>query len=227
MNCERDENLAEESTALGYTPNVPMAAGPHAPSSQRIVEARASGHVPRAPLLWVVGLLALLAVGVLEAPAFARALLSLFREPLETGDPARAFAGLRELILRSAWSLAAVFVLMALVTWLVQGPAFAAGTRKKFTPARLDRTASVLWASLVALLAVFHAFAAVQLSLDELGDWGWGLSLASAACLAIDIAFARARWFSSLWMTRREFLDEQRDQGPPPELVTARKRARS
>ncbi|HEY6882236.1 MAG TPA: hypothetical protein VI299_29600 [Polyangiales bacterium] len=204
-----------------------MAAGPHAPSSQRIAEARASGHVPRAPLSWVTGLLALLVVVVPQRSAFQRELLALFREPLQAGDPARAWDSVRELALRCAWSLTLVFVLVAGATWLVQGPAFAAGTRKKFRKVRLDRTASALWAGAVALLAAFYAFAAVQLSVEQVGSFGFWLAFVSVACLAIDVAFARARWLSSLWMTRREFLDEQREQGPLPELVAARKRARS
>jgi flagellar biosynthesis protein FlhB len=109
-------------------------------------------------------------------------------------------------------------------SWLAQGPAFA--TRHgKFASLAVDRTASVLFGATTIGLALFFVFDAQWLAIDA--NYAWALALLSVACLAIDIAFARARWLQSLWMTRREFLDEQRDQGVSPEIAAARRRARS
>lgn len=199
-----------------------MSARPHAPSQQRIAEARASGHVPRVPLLRLGGLLGAMAVAAQQAHGFARELVALLEAPLSGVDP---FAGLRALVLRTAWSLAVVLALVLLGSWLAQGPA--RGAREpKFTPQAVDRTASVLFALGVLVLLAFFVLDVQLLELD-LATYGWALALLSVACLAIDIAFARARWFASLWMTRREFLDQQRDHGVSPELAAARRRARA
>lgn len=196
-----------------------MSARPHAPSAQRIAEARASGHVPRVPLLRLFGLLGVLAVGVLQAGAFARELRALF-----ASSEAAPFPLLRPLIQRTAWSLAVVLAVVVLGSWLAQGPAFGV-RRSKFVAQGVDWTASVLFALGMLVLLIFFVLDVQQLALEP--SYAWALALWSVGCLAIDIAFARARWFASLWMTRREYLDEQRDQGVSPELAAARRRGRS
>lgn len=193
----------------------------HAPSQQRIAEARASGHVPRVPLLGLFGLLGLLAVGAGQLHGFARELRALIALPLSGAEP---WALLRSLLTRSAWSLAAVWGLLLLGTWLAQGPAF--GTRRvAFAPLGLDRTATFLFgAGVLGLLAsILWDVRLLEIS----ADYGWALALLSVACLAIDIAFARARWFQSLWLTRRQLRDEQREHGVSPEVAAARRRARA
>jgi flagellar biosynthesis protein FlhB len=198
-----------------------MSARPHAPSAQRIAEARATGHVPRAPLLSLFGLLGAIAVGVSQAPAFGRELVALFEVPLSGAD---AFGLLDALWRRTAWSLALVLAIVIGGSWLAQGPAF--GTRRtKFAFQGVDRTASVLFGLASVVLAIFLVLDLQLFRIDP--NYGWALAMLSVACLAIDIAFARARWFASLWMTRREFLDERRDQGVSPEIAASSRRARS
>lgn len=209
-------------TGLSYTLGVPMAARPHAPSAQRIADARASGHVPRAPLLWLAGLLALSAVGAALGPRFGSLLRALWSDLL-SGGAVDVWGRLHGLLALLAWSLGAIFVLLLGVVWLVQGPAFAAWSRRaQFEALRPDRTASALWACGLCLLTGF----ALTDALAGFAAWAWGLALLSLACLLIDAAFARARWFASLWLTRREYVDQQREQAAAPALVAARNRAR-
>jgi flagellar biosynthesis protein FlhB len=197
-----------------------MSARPHAPSQQRIAEARAGGHVPRAPLLRLLGLLGLLAVGGLQARALGADLIALFEAPLSGASPRELLQGLLE---RTAWSLAVILAVVLLGTWLAQGPAFV--IRRSNLSAASDPTATALFAlgTLVLLAFLLHD---TRLFDVALADYAWAFGLLAVACLAIDIAFARARWFASLWMTRREYLDAQRDQGVSPELAAARRRAR-
>jgi hypothetical protein len=186
-----------------------------------MAEALASGHVPRAPLLSLFGLLGLLAVGAGQAHALGAELIALLQVPLSGADATEILHGL---LRRTAWALGVILAVLVLGSWLAQGPAVVS-KRSTFADPGTDRTASVLFAlaSLVLLTSVVLAAQALELE----AGYGWALALVSAACLAIDIAFARARWVASLWMTRREFVDAQRDQGVSPEVAAARRRARA
>ncbi len=193
----------------------------HAPSQQRIAEARASGHVPRVPLLGLFGLLGLLAVGAGQLAGYREELRALLAAPLSGADP---WALLSSLGVRLAWSLALVLAIVLVGSWLAQGPAFVS-RREPFAAQGIDRTAALLFgAGALSLLALVTW---ESRALEVSADYGWALALLSVACLAIDIAFARARWFQSLWMTRRQLRDEQREHGVSPELAAARRQARA
>jgi flagellar biosynthesis protein FlhB len=193
-----------------------MAARPHAPSQQRIAEARASGHVPRVSMLGSLGLIGSIVVG--STQDFG--LVALWERALAGQDVS---AQLRSIGATLGWCALAVWLLILIVSLLAQGPSFVS-QRKEFAPLRVDRTAGALFALCITGLSCAFVADAVRLELNA--SWLWILALVSAACLVVDIALARARWFASLWMTRREYKDEQRDQGPAPEILAARKRAR-
>jgi len=208
-------------------------ARPHAPSSDRIAEARASGHVPRAPLVgFGVGVLGL--VGYAGTSATSR-----YREPLElaargdvTGALERASTWLLDVGASLATALFVLAVAIAASIAVAQGPAFARLTRTRVLPPPLrpSRTASVLWCLCLGALVARTVLEAPMLTIEtlraEASAFAWALVLITVACIAIDVAFARARFYASLWMTRREFLDEQRESHGAPELRSARARAR-
>jgi flagellar biosynthesis protein FlhB len=191
-----------------------MASRPHPPSAQRVLEARASGHLPRAALLWLAGALGLLAVGAAVGPNLGERLRASWSEELlraAAGEPTHVRERLAALSSLLAGSLAVILALLLGVGWLVQGPGFASWARRThFERVGLDRTASLVWALGLVLLTGF--------TLADFASWAWGFALLSVGCLVIDVAFARARWFASLWLTRREYVDMQREQAPAPEV---------
>jgi flagellar biosynthesis protein FlhB len=211
---------------------------PHPPSSQRIAEARGVGHVPRAPLVGVgVSLLALLAGVAVVGGRVAQTLQSSWRQALMAAGEGNVAHALGVVVQAGVllfdwlgWVIIGIVAAIALVSWLIQGPAFA-GRRfrgARFGAPKLDFTATVLWVAGVALVG---GMALAQLPLwqevdRELEAWGHGIVALALGCLIIDAALARARWFQSLWMTRREYIDAQREQGAAPELLAARARAR-
>jgi hypothetical protein len=96
--------------------------------------------------------------------------------------------------------------------------------------ARPPRTARALAFSitLVATASVLHASLRVtESSLSSLvSSWLIRLAGCLGACALVDAALARAHFFRSLWMTRREHLDELREAYGSPELRSARERVR-
>jgi flagellar biosynthesis protein FlhB len=60
-----------------------------------------------------------------------------------------------------------------------------------------------------------------------LASWASALVALTALCLVTDIAFARARFFASLWLSPREYLDDQRATFGAPELRRARAAVRT
>lgn len=216
------------------------AARPHPPSSRRSAEARAQGHLPRAPLAgFVLALLSLVASVYAHGPRVLARSTSLFREPLELaaqGQSAlareRALFHLSQLLTLCAPALVAVVVSVAVGLVVVQGPAFAGGPRVlgSFPALSVSRTASVLWCAGVLLIASLALGQWALLDLRTLGEsargWAGQLVVLCVAALLVDVSFARARFQASLWLTRREFHDEQRAALGPPEARAARARQR-
>lgn len=219
------------------------AARPHPPSSRRIVEARASGHLPRAPLAgFGLALLALLACTATLGPRAAGLCADLLRVPVAlvgTGAALQAQARAGELVQQLAAlvgvALGSVVLAVALGVFLVQGPAFAQLSRPStasasFAKTSISRTASVLWCLGVVLISALSLSRWRELAQGNLTSllaaWAQQLALLSAALMVVDIAFARARFFASLWLTRRERDDELRDAYGAPELRAARRQAR-
>jgi flagellar biosynthesis protein FlhB len=229
-----------------------QAARPHPPSSRRSAEARAQGHLPRAPLAGVLfALLSLLLSLWALAPRVFVLLTRLLREPLELAARGQAVAAearlaqlLGELTGACALALLAIVVGVGGGLFVVQGPAFASSSRTHgvvFPALSLSRTASALWCVgllLITALALGQFFACAfegalrrasfsSATLPALAAaWAGQLGALSVAALLVDVAFARARFFASLWSTRREFQDEQRLALGPAEPRAARERAR-
>jgi flagellar biosynthesis protein FlhB len=80
----------------------------------------------------------------------------------------------------------------------------------------------------LAVFSVAHA----SLRVDEgslmsvTSSWLIRLAGSLVACAVIDAALARAQFFRSLWMTRREHLDELREAHGSAEMRSARERVR-
>lgn len=204
-----------------------------------MMAARAAGHVPRAPLAGLAAALAaVLGCALVLAPKLADAASALLREPLEalaTGDGAQALAlarassrALLGLLVQSSLFVLLTVVLASLV---VQGLAFrsrARGGALRLAPLRPSRLATTLW---VLGLLGSTALTLRDLVSHESSTYGelareWALCAIalSLVALCIDSAFARARFYQSLWMTRRELLDEERSQLGAPELRAERAR---
>ncbi|MEY4511146.1 MAG: hypothetical protein RLZZ450_3268 [Pseudomonadota bacterium] len=216
------------------------AARPHPPSSRRSAEARAQGHVPRAPLAGpIFVLLSLIASVWALGPRAFRLCTSLLREPLELAArgasvPARerALFLLRELSVVCAPALVVVVVSVALGLFVVQGPAFVSsrGRGTSFPALAISRTASALWCAGVLLIVLLALSQWASFELRTLGAsataWAGQLAALSVGTLLVDVAFARARFYASLWLTRHEHLDEQRAALGPPDVRAARERER-
>ncbi len=207
-------------------------ARPHPPSDQRIAEARAAGRVPKAPLTGLTAAIGgLFGAAALLGPRIARSARDLFEAPLalsaageRSAALARAAASARELFALLALAAVSIFISVALGIVLVQGLAFAPLARPRaraLAPLRVDRTAGALFALGVAVWLERAGWA------DFARAWAERLAFLAVACLVIDASFARARFFASLWLTRREYLDEQREAFGAPEIRAARARARS
>jgi hypothetical protein len=216
-------------------------ARPYPPSAQRIAEARASGLLPHALLAGPGALLLGVSLSAFVlGPRLGRASVALLRVPLELfekGEPSRAYAqvdqALHEFSYDVALGLSLTFGALVLARLMTQGLALASlrpALSRSLPRAAPSRIASVLWALLVVLATTFSLADAVVLRTSELTSWvgawlGW-LSALTLACLAIDIAFARARFFASLWLTRRDYLEEQRAAFGAPEIRGERERMR-
>jgi len=116
---------------------------------------------------------------------------------------------------------------------MAQGPAFTGlGThdRARFGPLSPSRVASGLWCLGVCCLGASGLASWDTLSLVSLPaaatSWALSLALLSVLCLVVDVGFARARYFASLWLTRREYQDEQRADFGHPQVRAAREQAR-
>jgi len=213
------------------------AARPHPPSSRRSAEARAQGHLPRAPLAGsVLVLLSLLASVWSVGPRAFGLCTFLLREPLElaarghaTAARERAVQLLGELAGVCAPALVAVVVSLVLGLIVVQGPAFTHGSRGRgasFPALSISRTGSALWSVGVLLIASLALGQWASFDLSTLGAfagaWAVQLVVLSVGALLVDVGFARARFHASLWLTRRAYHDEQRAALGPPEARAAR-----
>jgi flagellar biosynthesis protein FlhB len=89
----------------------------------------------------------------------------------------------------------------------------------------------MLAASLVFALAMSSLPSWFELPSAALGAaWTRWLDLVAASlagCAVVDASFARAAFFRSLWLTRREQLDELREAHGAPETRRARALARA
>jgi flagellar biosynthesis protein FlhB len=215
-------------------------ARPYPPSAQRVAEARASGHAPRPLLLAstsaLLYLLACAAALGTRALTHLQAFLSDATGALAAGDSARAYARLA-LFLRDGASTLALLLLGMFVVLLAaelfgRGASFArVRARVPFPPVRRDPSALLVWSIGLTLAASFAVLELLPLAPGELApfasDWLRRIALLALACAVLDVTLARARFFASLWMTRREQLDEQRAAFGAPELKRAQARLRS
>jgi len=217
-------------------------ARPYPPSAQRIAAARAGGHVPR-PLLvaTAAGCMSLFASVLLLAPRGALLLSTFARESLlalGSGRREAAYALLaslqRELTELVCIALLISFSAVASACALAQGVAFGftrARAGASFGELAPDRTAALLWAvGLVAMAAsaIADALLSEPHELTSIASsWARQLLLLALGCAFIDAALARARFHGSLWLTRREYLDEQRAAHGAPEVRALRARRRS
>ena len=209
----------------------------HPPSEQRLSEARRLGHVPRAPLVGVFSLWSALLVGlVLAAPTLWPALQELARAPLEAAAAGRALSlpstPLHQLAWSLAWVLTSATLALALGTFVAQGPAWggASGSRLRPTPLRPSRITGLLFALGLPLLCLHQAGRALRAEPAQLAplfrDFALHAAAYLAACALLDASLARAAHVRSLWLTRREQKDEQREAYGSPELRRARDRLR-
>ena len=206
-----------------------------------MADARASGHVPRAPLVgFGSALLAALGAAFWLGPSLARSCRELLSVPLAlaaVGKAAQAHARTAQLLTAIerdlACALLAVVLCVGLGTLLAQGPAFArlsSFVASRFAPLTPSRTASALWCLGVLFIALLTLSEWARFDRAVLVELSCALAarvaLLTVGCMAIDVAFARARHFASLWLTRREQLDEQRAHYGAPEVRVAREHAR-
>lgn len=214
-------------------------ARPYPPSEQRLAEARESGHAPRLALVAIcTSVIVLALMGVLALPRLWRALISFVRVAWIAVGSGRApfahaaFSRLQgELLGFLTGGLLGVVGAVALACVLGRGAHFGfVPTRGASRFARLarGREAPFLW---VLGLVACAGFALEDVAILEPGElttraliWLETVALLSLACALLDVAFARARFFASLWMTRRELLDEQRVAHGAPELRALRAR---
>ena len=211
----------------------------HPPSEQRLSEARRLGHVPRAPLVGLFALWSSLLLGLsLAAPAFRGGLEALLRGPLEATAQQRPWtlaelwAPGSRLLASCAFVLLGAFVALALGTWISQGPAFgfAPASRLRLPALRAPRVTAVLFALGLPILCGQIAARSLRAEPSHFGDIVRDFALYAAAylaaCALLDAALARAAHVRSLWLTRREQRDEQREAYGSPELRRARARLR-
>jgi flagellar biosynthesis protein FlhB len=212
------------------------------PSEQRIAAARRAGSGPRVAITGLVGSVLGLCLGLWGwGTALWAQCLALFQGPLAAfshGEPAVASHWLQHawlavgsrllLILACTWSAA------SLSLFLAQGPAVAlpwARPERRFptlTPPRTARALAALVVLLVALTLLPQSLRASALPrVDSLfHTWRERLVGLLVACAVVDAALARALFFRSLWMTRREHRDELREAYGSPEIRAARERVR-
>jgi flagellar biosynthesis protein FlhB len=212
----------------------------HPPSPSRIAEARAEGFAPN-PLL--VGLsasiFALASCVHLFARDMANDLAALLRTPLDAfahGESASALARVTPLLAHLVQSLALSALIVAgcvvLGTVLVQGLTFVLprNSARRFTVAKPSLTASLLALVALSAWALWQLVPALWL---ELGRWPefaasllYRLAAVFFALAIVDASFARAQFFRSLFLSRRELRDAQREAHGAPELRAARAMAR-
>lgn len=214
-------------------------ARPYPPSAQRIAEARASGHHPRASLVASnVALVGALGLGFMLGARWFAGLVALFRDTMRAwsrGDGAGAYRLLeshaRGALLSCAFAALGLTLLVTAACVLARGPrgGRASGpARARFPRLAPGRTAPLLFVlglALVSGLALAEVLALDAPRLFGLASrWAWGVALVALLTLIVDVAFAQARFYASLRMTRRELLDEQRAAFGAPELRALRQR---
>ncbi len=211
------------------------------PSEPRFAEARRAGHVPRPSL--VVLSCALVAVsGFLRGWAgdLVGRLGALWRELLsgvargQHPDPAVVLLERVPALLGPfAWGLVAIFAAGVGFSFLAQGSArFVPFVRPRrgFERPSSPLTSKLLWVLLVSALALAALSSFTRLTpftaRSVAADWLARCAALSALVAVLDVVLARARFVRSLWLTRREHLEDQREAYGAPELRAARARLR-
>ena len=211
------------------------------PSEPRFAEARRAGHVPR-PSLVVLSCALIGVSGLLQGWAgdFVEALGALWGELLRgvaRGQHPDPTAVLLERVPALLWPLAwwLLVVLAAGVgfSFLAQGSArFVpfARPRRAFERASPPSASKLLWALVVTALAVAALQDLTRVTPSSAGavvaHWLTRFAALSALVAVLDVVLARVRFVRSLWLTRREHLDDQREAFGAPELRAARARLR-
>ena len=211
-------------------------ARPYPPSAQRIAEARQSGHLPRPVLVATASAaVAVITLGFLFGERALRALTSAFVDAVTAvarGDAELAYALAHEAMARASFGAACALALVLVVVLTTQALGRGltlrgrGGRGIRFAALRPSRTGAALWALGLVLstaLALDDVIALEPHGVAELaGDFARRVLLLALACSLVDVAFARARFFRSLWMTRAEMKDEQRALFGAPELRALR-----
>lgn len=137
----------------------------------------------------------------------------------------------------SAWALGSLLLAMALgaslLSLLASGFSLRlpfARPRHAFAPLRMPRTPRLLLACAMAVLTANFAFDALQLTASSFPGhvlrFVLGLSGLVLLCAVLEAVLARTAFIKSLWLSRSEHMDEQREAYGAPEIRAARARAR-
>ena len=209
------------------------------PSEQRLVEARRQGHVPHTTLVSFAGAFVAFALWAPRAaPQLSTEVAELWRAALARAAEGRPLAAgtllsemLSSVLGTLSLGLAMMLAAMVLALWLVQGVAWGLivrSPRPRFERPRRDATAPLLLVSCALVVLGVTLFATFRLELVTLSEglerWLLASSVCLVACAFVDAAFARARHMRSLWLTRREHLDELREAYGSLELRSERQR---
>jgi flagellar biosynthesis protein FlhB len=158
-------------------------------------------------------------------------------EEYARGDTPQASQVLLERVPHTLWPLLAlllgVFAIAVALSLLAQGSARLLPLqrqRRSFSRLPAPRTSKFLWCVLLSLLAVaaLHEFVRVAPGTAGPAASRWLLRASALAALisVLDIVLARTAFLRSLWLTRREHLDDQREAYGSPEMRTARAQLR-
>lgn len=208
------------------------------PSEQRIAEARRAGHVPRTSLVGLAGALSGLALGLfLVGGRIAAACSGLLVSVLGAEERLRAGLAVQlvtEICSALMWLLACAGLGALIFGALGQGIALRvpfSRPRRPFPRSAAPRTTKFLAAFAVVgvgAAALSEGMTATPASLVELlFRFLVHVAAVFCACALVDAALARTGYFRSLWLSRREHLDEQREAYGSPEIRAARARLRN
>ncbi len=209
------------------------------PSASSAEEARAHGHVPRADLAGpAAAWLALALLLTNYGNRFVLRLQNLLRDSLQTAatDPMPALGQQSSIAIETFGPMLALALVLCLGAMIVARSVAQGGIgfslpwftrRKHFDKVKHTRWLTGLLAAVLCTVVVGSALpAALRVETTELGpvlqSSAWRLAAAFALLAWIDAALTRAAWWRSLWMTRRERKEEEREAYGSPELRAAR-----
>jgi flagellar biosynthesis protein FlhB len=209
------------------------------PSEQRILEARRAGHVPRTGLVAMAAQALGLTIALTYlgdslwsalAQLLAQSLTALTLAPPPAAFIARiapAFGTSLFLLLALVWALAMLAQLLA-QGFAVRWPF--TRSRRPFAPLRPARGPRLLAAILVLGFSLVLLPEVLRVTPHTAGGLlargSLRVSMLLVACALVDVFLARAAFFRTLWLTRREHQDELREAYGAPEMRAERERIR-